>query len=537
MSDKFINEGNLEEVVLDAQEELDSFRGYVSINWLWEQVKAKRLILQNRSYQREKVTSVEWQQKLMKTVLENKGRRVPEIHIRAVIRMETVENGKEKRVIDYELVDGQQRLWAIIKFLYGMYCLPKGIIVDGNDFGGTDQSKLRLNEDVWNDLLNHRIGCIVYVNYSEQELSDLFVDVLNNTSDMKEQEKRNARTGEYSNYVRNVSRPYLEDGTVAPEVLADKFLNEFKLFERTKSGPKGAQKQVLKHFSSKFTLNHRMEVDEWVSELFYMFKHGVRNGVAQLKHSSWVREIQQVGGDYTLAATWEKDKREFTNLLKLADALIRSKSAQKQKKYLHSMVTLMMVLHAASKIKSGKLDHEKYVTQFFKTYHFWNDEDTVREKTTPGCDGLEKGWRTDNGGMLREFGKLFGGKGGNAIKTIFNILDFEYDKDPESWGIIVFDSRKSFPDRDVHSRWSKVGEIDEYTKLRVELEDVVGDHYIPRSYGIKMGGITEPQNLRVCHINTNKFKGNQSGPDFEKNFPPQKLIERLEVVEEITTKV
>ena len=114
----------------------------------------------------------------MKTVLENKGRRVPEIHIRAVIRMETVENGKEKRVIDYELVDGQQRLWAIIKFLYGMYCLPKGIIVDGNDFGGTDQSKLRLNEDVWNDLLNHRIGCIVYVNYSEQELSDLFVDVL-----------------------------------------------------------------------------------------------------------------------------------------------------------------------------------------------------------------------------------------------------------------------------------------------------------------------------------------------------------------------
>ena len=41
-----------------------------------------------------------------------------------------------------------------------------------------------------------------------------------------------------------------------------------------------------------------MEVDEWLSQLIYMFKHDWRNGVTQGTHTKWVKDMSRPGGDY-----------------------------------------------------------------------------------------------------------------------------------------------------------------------------------------------------------------------------------------------
>ena len=98
--------------------------------------------------------------------------------------------------------------------------------------------------------------------------AELFVEILNNTNDMKPQEIRNAITGLFSSWVRDIARGNGKTGKQKQK--------PHKLFEVVVE--KG--KNVLKHFG-RFTLRGRMEIDEWVSELVYMWTHGWKTGVSQ----------------------------------------------------------------------------------------------------------------------------------------------------------------------------------------------------------------------------------------------------------------
>ena len=77
--------------------------------------------------------------------------------------------------------------------------------------------------------------------------------------------------------------------------------------------------------------------------------------------------------------------------------------------------------------------------------------------------------------------------------------------DPD-WGFIEIDKRASFSKSDIEERWNKVGRVCEYTGVPLRLEEVVGDHATPRSWGIKMGGVTEPGNLRITNEYHNRRK-------------------------------
>ena len=46
-------------------------------------------------------------------------------------------------------------------------------------------------------------------------------------------------------------------------------------------------------------------------------------------------------------------------------------------------------------------------------------------------------------------------------------------------------------------------------------QNIAGDHYIPRSWGIDKGGVTEYDNLVVCSKRVNLQKGNMSGEEFK----------------------
>ena len=55
-----------------------------------------------------------------------------------------------------------------------------------------------------------------------------------------------------------------------------------------------------------------------------------------------------------------------------------------------------------------------------------------------------------------------------------------------------------------------------YTGIPIDEDNLAGDHYIPRSFGIDAGGVTEYDNLVVCTKGLNLRKLNMHGDDFVK---------------------
>ena len=69
----------------------------------------------------------------------------------------------------------------------------------------------------------------------------------------------------------------------------------------------------------------------------------------------------------------------------------------------------------------------------------------------------------------------------------------------ENFGITLFDSRETFDAKDIVNRW-----LDNDKK-----DDIRGDHDIPRSWGIKKGGVTEPSNMKILNETHNTKKSNK----------------------------
>ena len=58
------------------------------------------------------------------------------------------------------------------------------------------------------------------------------------------------------------------------------------------------------------------------------------------------------------------------------------------------------------------------------------------------------------------------------------------------------------------------GGVDDYTGLPLSEDDAVGDHDIPRSWGIALGGVTEYSNLKVTTAFHNNKKLNRNGDQY-----------------------
>ena len=450
--------------------------GDISVSWLMS--TATNINTQNRAYQREKVSSRNWQQDLMLTILINTYAGIPEIHIRVV----EIEDGEYR----YELIDGQQRMRAIMDFLNGDYKLPEGLVVDGCDLSGMDAQDLQdTYPKVYQRILNYRISCKWYEDLTDQETAFLFIKVLNNVNTMNGQELRNAVLGFYSEYVRDTARGD------APH----------KLFERYTKIVKGEEKEYLTHFSSKFALSGRMEVDEWLSSLVFFIMNGCKNGITQEKHFAWVESIQSPNGVYVSKF---KDAKRIHSVLNFAMDLMKSTPDQFKVK-LNPMTSLMMVVYALELENRGyKVVPEKFSPAFFDTYVRWSDTSTK----------LYIDHTTINGHQMKEFSDLFGGKNANAIGTIFKVLDMDWKGRESEVGMIELDPRETFSRKDILKKWQEQGGKCFYTGNPIDENNLAGDHFIPRSRGIALGGITEYSNLVVCTRGLNLRKGNMGGDDF-----------------------
>jgi hypothetical protein len=493
---------NLDEFVLCEQ--ADSFfgktkkalayDGNISIDYLTSPTKFT-LETGAREYQREKVASLAWKQAIIKTIIGNGFRRIPQIHIRVI------KAGKSFR---FELIDGQQRVSAPISFINGDFSLPNTSdfnFGNGVDLRGYSFQRIKQDfPDIKAKILETRISCLWYENLTDEQTADLFINVLNNTNAMKPQEIRNAFRGELSAWVRNTAR-----------------FDDVDLFERIKSS-KG-NKVVLKHFSEGFTLKQRMEVDEWLSELVYLQNNGYRKGITQKIHTDWIERVQSSGEELSTEAQFEEFKELVIEpLMKFATDTITSVPDTLKYKLVPMFSQILILYGYELKRKYGSLDIPTYVTKFFEVYDKWSNTD---KKKGPIMYANEKMWGTKDE-QMEPFNKLFGGKNPKAIGTITYVLDKELKADIDSFGVVELDNRTTFPKADIIRKWEEQGRKCYYTNKPLDVKSIAGDHKVPRSWGIKKGGVTEYHNLVVTSKVLNNKKLNMGSDDFQKLVTKEK---------------
>jgi hypothetical protein len=172
---------------------------------------------------------------------------------------------------------------------------------------------------------------------------------------------------------------------------------------------------------------------------------------------------------------------------------------------------MFLVLYADSlRNQSYNVDVKVYTKKFFDVYKKWSD--TISK--------LYANETTFNGNQMQPFNELFNGKNSNAIKTICYILNKEKDTntnsfgDVESFGLLKLDSRETFNEAQILQKWEEQDGKCFFTGEELERNDLAGDHYIPRSWGIAKGGVTEYHNLVVTSRGLNLKKGARHGDEF-----------------------
>lgn len=464
------------------------FIGDFSIDWMM----SNPVNMDRKEFQRERVASVEFKQGILVTILVNRWAAIPEVHWR-VIRT-TMPDGTI--TYKYELIDGLQRLSSIESFLNGEFALPLGMVVDGTHIGGWYVSDLKEKRyDLYELIINHRISCKYYVNITDVQASYLFRMLLNKTNPMVPQEIRNAIIGYYSDWIRMTAR----DVPTA-----------HKLFERYTKTVNKEKREYLTHFSSKFKLNGRMETDAWLSQLIYLWKHDIKNGITESIHTKWAVNTQSPNGIYCDGFS---DSKSINDLLNFAYDIITSVPSQFKITLTGNLSTILILYAHQLKVKYGSLIPSMYVKKFFDIYLEYSD---LKKKLYTNLS-----WK---GNAVQPFNLLFGGKNSTNIGTIYMILNHELDKDIESFGIVELDKKSVFNRNDIIRKWQEQGGKCFYTGSTLEEHDLAGDHYIPRSWGIKKGGVTEYSNLVVCSKHINLKKGNMSGKEFKEYCKTEGLV-------------
>jgi hypothetical protein len=445
-----------------------SIRLELPIQWIIEnEVLIER---SNEAYQREQVANTEFNEGIVKTILDESFIKIPEVHMSVEMSDDGSFNMKcdvddikwIELIAGYELMDGQQRLTAIIKFLTNEVAVPTTVSNDNKHLVGKYWKDLKKIKGIGSKILNYPVGVVFYININSSIKAHLFTEVLNQVTTMKPQEIRNAIEGAYSNYVRSVSRTNSDDLHL--------------LFERSlvaKSNKKGNSLKFdrygLRWFSKSFALNNRMEVDEWVSQLAYLYFNGYRKGVSHHKHTKWVKSIQLGSSDPKAKSYRDRftDRKKIDKLLDFSFELVQEANKAGNKKKMTSMVAMIMTLYADElRTRYGRLIVSSFVNKFFKVYEEWSDttKKLYNDRTI-----------IDSDAQMPPFDCLFGGKNATAIGTICQILDEELDKDPKSFGAIKLDEREVFSKLDIEKKWKDQGKKCFYTNNPISLENAVGD--------------------------------------------------------------
>ncbi|SVB12062.1 uncharacterized protein METZ01_LOCUS164916 [marine metagenome] len=165
-------------------------------------------------YQRFFRASVRWQRALMVSFFTNSPDEpilIPEIALRYQV--------KDDGSVHIEVMDGCQRTTTAINFMLGLFVLPNKPAISGFELDGKVYNLVGMSfkdikikyPDVATWLENRTIHCQIYVNISDAHAAHVFVNVLNNSNALTDQEKRNATRSFLARFVRKISRTQSHD--------------------------------------------------------------------------------------------------------------------------------------------------------------------------------------------------------------------------------------------------------------------------------------------------------------------------------------
>ena len=468
--------------------------GLVSVKWLYDGRRDGLLNTANRSYQREEVASLTFMQGIMHTLLsKNSYAKIPELHIRV-----NFNDGK----FTFELVDGQQRVTSIFKFIDNEYKLGKSEHFAKSINGKYYKDACLADGQLPPRLFSNTISCKWYINLNDYEIANLFINVLNNTNSMNWQEKRNAILGLYTLFIQNSCRPGGLDEFGKPVPIHPLFNTVFKK-EPIKNSTKS--KTVEKGEFLDIGLK-RLARDAWLSKLIYMYEHGKgKDGCSETKHFDWVESQQLPKGSWSDKFP---EKKKYIKLMDTTLALVKLCQTKERRNKLSPQFCIMMVLYfeqLKERYDVKTINYETFLDKWFDVYKEWNRTDG---------DAPWQGRVHDSGSPWGILSDQFNGSTPTNIATIFGVYDEEEkNSTPYEWGIVIksLDPVRVFSDEMKEEVWLEQGKVCAYSGNDLPFEDAIGDHYIPHS----KGGRTVKENLKVCSKYHNSQKGDMMGEEYE----------------------
>ena len=79
---------------------------------------------------------------------------------------------------------------------------------------------------------------------------------------------------------------------------------------------------------------------------------------------------------------------------------------------------------------------------------------------------------------------------------------------------MALDPRETFSEAQILQKWEEQDGKCFFTGEELERNDLAGEHYTPRSWGISKGGVTEYTNLVDTSTGLNLKKGARHGDEF-----------------------
>ena len=406
-------------------------------------------------------------------------------------------NGKK-----IQLVDGLQRYSALTRFINGEF---------GVGLGGKKKLKWNdLDEDQKNTILDFNFQTMIYVNTSNQKISEAFRKFNLGSTRLNTPEINNSIISQFIDATRNAV-----DGNDELEIKSHHLY--------AKSG------KTFKYFADTFH-NKRFDVCDFDHALMFCVDE-LRNPnstgwfVALSKISEEIESRSKNGGKWELNnELWREDDKRYNAIrsrIKQLFSNVESTKRSYMKKWqaLYLAMTFLEYGDKVYSVKGTQVDYQngglkKFLAKWFELAVQW-DTPNVYTKNKDGSPRMQSGGNKNK--PMESFSASFGGFNINQYKTFKHMFTEEWlpdnasDEQLKEWGLVKVAKKRTFVRKEVVLKWHQNNCKCWYTDEKIESEsELEGDHMKPYS----QGGSTHIDNCAPTSIEVHSLRGTMPLEEF-----------------------
>lgn len=459
----------------------------------------------NDKCNREDVEELEKKQGILRCMLI--GRPLPDLSLIVKDKMRKLKEGNYVHTIA-AVNDGGHRSRTILEFMFGLFKTSSDTF-----YYSQNGHKVKIGDMYYKEIekdhphaielfKDYKLSLCIQWNLNAKQRKDDFDD-RNNVTLVKNQALRNAFDDNVvADFIRNSTR--VVDGEIEPNPVHDLFKSDVLGFP-----------------------NKKMLYDEIVVKVMKMAYESDMNGGKSFLSQKKLDEFYLKG---SFAGT---DNGEFHKAPKLFQSLIKqtnqaldflygvlsewpSKIYTKREALVHALLRWYFQYRKDIQDKNMTIvwndklmiDYKKFAKMFAllmkkykddKTFDYWID--TAKKKREKNDAFIGYLGQFDNKTKMEKSVQWIMEEFYSTVETV---------KDEQEFGLTHYDSRPTFKSSDIVSRWTELGEMDDLGNLIEDVNEIRGDHDIPRSWGVLAGGITCPKtNMKILNGDDNNKKSDK----------------------------